>query len=164
MRLTPILLLIPLATGCATQRVVAGTASYTSTPASPETSGALPVSSVVCLNRAHPHEGHFSAGVRFGDDCVLAGMAIGQGMPLQAVGECALPTSAGPLPLHVQTAMLDSQGATATVTVAGTTRDGRYVNYRFDGNTTGTISGSACDPVFDGTPVVRKTEASRETP
>jgi hypothetical protein len=159
-----VLLLASAVSACATQRIVAGTATYTSSPASPETSGALPVSTVVCLNRAHPHEGPFSAGVRFGDDCVLAGIAVGRGMPLQAVGECALPTSAGPLPLQVQTAVLDTQGATATVTIGGTTRDGRYVNYRFDGNTTGTISAEACDPVFAGTPVGRKPLAARNTP
>jgi hypothetical protein len=151
-----------LVSGCATTHQFAGgNVSYTSTPPIADHSGALPLSTLVCVDdgRLAPK---FSAGIRLGS-CQLAGFdhwrhprggVVSGETEIYAVGgECALPTSAGPVPLTVQSATLQYAGDGVDITVGGTTRDGRYMTYRFTGLLGAQASGDECEALLDAKPI-----------
>ncbi len=68
------------------------------------------------------------------------------------VERAGLPTSTGPLPLHVTNGVLQYEGEGVDVTVGGTTNDGRYVTYRFTGVFGADGPGSACDSLLGAAP------------
>ena len=152
------LLIVPalLTSGCAVHQVANGTVSYTSTPPVADHSGALPLSSLVCVDDSHRVAEH-TAGVRLGS-CQLAGFdhphrgrgaTSGGETELHAVGgACELPTSTGPLPLRVSSATLQYEGQGVDITVGGTTNDGRYVTYRFTGMLGANAPSGDCDSLL----------------
>jgi hypothetical protein len=117
------------ASGCATRVYVAGTVSYTATPPLEGTSGALPLSALYCHDEPNTL-------IQLGRDCVLAEDYL---HGLHPLGECLVPTSAGLMPLRVQSATETAwayrgkrTGRTPLeVVLGGKAPDGRYLTYRF---------------------------------
>jgi hypothetical protein len=143
MRSSRFVFALPLAlltNACGLHAYARGAASYTSSPATDEHSGALPLKPLVCID-SNRKDNRILA-VRLSEGCTLVGGydpregrgATPGGMgSLKSYGACALPTASGPMPIRVTTSTFEMNLEAVDLTVGGETTDGRYVTYRFTG-------------------------------
>jgi hypothetical protein len=141
-------LLALVASGCGLHAYARGAASYTSSPARAEASGALALKPLVCID---PETG---VAVRLSESCTLVGSyearhgrgaAPGGMAALSSDGQCALPTAEGPLPVRVMTSTFERNLDAIDLTVGGRTQDDRYVTYRFTGVIGDNEEGDKCE-------------------
>jgi hypothetical protein len=146
---------VPLAlltNACGVQAYARGAASYTSSPATADHSGALPLRTLVCID-PNTRDYARSVAIRLGDGCSLVGeyeAHSGRGASpggvgrLRSDGECALPTADGSMPIRVTTSTFQMDLDAVNLTVGGKTPDGRYVTYRFTGALGANVAEDPC--------------------
>jgi hypothetical protein len=158
MRKTHFVFFVPfalLSSQCGIHAYAQGAASYTSSPATADHSGALALEPLICI------DAQSGVAIRLGGSCTLVGAYRGRhgrgstpgGMgSLGDVDECALPTADGSIPIRVTTSTFERNLDAVDLTVGGRTEDGRYVTYRFTGVVGDNAEGDTCDALFRSSP------------